>query len=103
MQQKNRRNFFELFTEIMGWLQIVVSPLLLGVVIGFIIYLKDPWSYGLALGIAAVTLGLVTGIIFATRVWKKQGTMHFLSRVSASPELDGKHEETKPENKTDEK
>ena len=102
-KQKNNKNFFELFTEIIGWLQIVASPLFLGTVLGFIIYLKDPWSLGLAIGIVVAAAGLIIGIIMATRVWKKQGTMHFLSRVSASPELDGADESTGTENKPDEK
>lgn len=53
--------------------------------------------------IAVALLALIIGIVFATRVWKKQGTMHFLSRVSASPELDGTAEKNDSENKADEK
>ncbi len=95
MQQNNKRNFFERFTEIMGWLQIVASPLMLGTVIGFLIYLSYPGGGGLFGVIAITTAGLIIGIIFATRVWKKKGTMHFLSRVSATPELDADEEKGK--------
>lgn len=86
---------FEYLIEGFGWLQIVASPLLAGLVIGLVICLSNPTKGSLALGIIVVLIGLITGIFFATRVWKKHGTMHFVSRIMASPELDKKDEEQK--------
>jgi hypothetical protein len=43
--------------------------------------------------------GLILGIIWATRTWKKHGTMQFLSRLNATPDLDKK---TEKENKKQE-
>ena len=78
----------EWLTSFIAWLQIVFSPLFFGVVLGLKVYGIYPTTTGLVLGIALAVLGLTVGIIFATRVWKKRGTVDFISRVSASPELD---------------
>ncbi len=90
MSKKARRGPFESFTEIMGWLQIVASPLLLGIVIGYLIYVADPSSTRLFIGILIAALGLIIGIMWATRVWKNDGTSNYISKIAASPELDKK-------------
>lgn len=41
-------------------------------------------------GSSIAVIGLVIGIIWATRIWKKSGTLNFMSRINASPELDHK-------------
>ena len=91
LQDKNpeiKMSFFEYVFEIIGWLQIVASPLLLGSITGLVIYLSNPGTLRLILGISVATLGLIIGIIIATKAWKKKGTMHFVSRIMATPELD---------------
>lgn len=75
-------------TEGVAWLQIMASPLIFGIVIGGLIYLAKPDYLGMALGGAVALIGLIVGIIWATRVWKKRGTIDFMSRVIATPELD---------------
>jgi hypothetical protein len=85
---KEKRSLFELFIEVCGWLQIVASPLLIGLLIGFIVYLTKPDTTGIVIGISIAALGLVIGIIWATRVWKRKGTIEFISKISATPELD---------------
>ena len=87
---------FELITESIGWLQIVASPLLIGLIVGAIIYFPDPTTTRLALGIIVATLGLVIGVIWATKQWKGKGTIWFMSRIMATPELDKPDEEVKP-------
>ena len=84
--------FLETVFEVIGWLRIVLSPTLAGAIIGAIIYGKITTNTGLAAGIFIAVTGLVVGIIWATRVWKKQGTMRFMSRTMATPELDIKAE-----------
>lgn len=79
--------------ELIGWIQIVLSPLLIGLAIGAIIYFNKKDTVGLILGIVVASLGLVIGIIFATKIWKKKGTISFLSRLSGTPELDNLDEE----------
>lgn len=91
---------FELITESIGWLQIVASPLLIGLIIGAIIYFQNPTMTRLVLGIIVATIGLVIGIIWATKQWKGKGTIWFMSRVMATPELDKPDEEVKPSTKS---
>ena len=79
---------FELITEIIGWIQIVLSPTLLGIALGAVIYCYFPNISGMILGILTAGSGLVLGIVFATKKIKTTGTIHFLSRISATPELD---------------
>ena len=85
----------EWLTSFIAWLQIVFSPLFFGVIAGLIVYGIYPTTTGLIIGIVIASLGLTIGIIFATRVWRKQGTVDFISRVSASPELDNLEEDEK--------
>jgi flagellar biosynthesis protein FliQ len=92
-KQKGKLNFFELMTEIFDWLQIVISPLLIGLAIGFVIYLSKPDKLGLIIAISVAAVGLIIGIIWAIRVWKKEGTMNFISKIMATPEFDNLGEE----------
>ena len=81
------------FFEILGWLRIVISPTLLGVIVGGIYYLTYPTQNGKIIGILISIVGLIIGIIWATRVFKKYGTIWFLSRLIATDDI--KDEETK--------
>lgn len=89
-KEKNiqKRNFFDYLTEVVGWIQIVVSILLFAILPALWIYFSDPTSLRLVIAIGIVLLGLIGGIIFATKTWKTKGTINFISRASASPELD---------------
>ena len=86
---------FEWLTSFIAWVQIVASPLFFGLITGLIIYGFYPTTTGMILGIVVSVLGLVVGIFFATRIWKKRGTVDFISRVSASPELDNFEDDKK--------
>jgi hypothetical protein len=46
---------------------------------------------GLTIGLTISIIGLLLGIVWATKVWKKTGTSTFMSRVNASPELNNKN------------
>ncbi len=78
----------EWITSFFARMQIVASPLFLGLVIGLAVYGIYQSATGLVVGIVIAALGLTVGIVFATKIWKKRGTVDFVSRVSASPELD---------------
>lgn len=93
--RKAGMSLFDYATEIMGWLQIMSAPLLTGIIIGALVYFSQPSGTRLLIAIGIALTGLITGIIYATRIWKKQGTIHFVSRVSATPELDEVEEEIK--------
>lgn len=79
---------FEKITGVIGWLQIVASPTLLCCVIGAVIYFPNPSSTKLIIAVCIVLFGLVGGILYANKIWKTKGTVWFISRVSATPELD---------------
>lgn len=102
IQKTDRRIFkvFEFITELIGWLQIVASPLLLGLAIGAIIYFPNPSTTRLVFGMLVATIGLVIGIIWATKQWKGKGTIWFMSRIMATPELDKPVEEVKSNTKS---
>jgi hypothetical protein len=88
-----KKSLFEYFAEIIGWLQIVASPLLAASILGAIVYFSNPNTPRLIIAIVIVLVGLTIGIIWATRVWRKKGTIHFMSRIIANPELDNNDEE----------
>ena len=87
------RNFFDYLTEVIGWIQIVISPLLLTGITGLFIYFSNPSILRLVIAIGITTIGLIAGIIFATKKWKAGGTINFISNVSASPELNNLEDE----------
>lgn len=70
-----------------GWIRIVASPFLIASAVGAGIYLSAPGRFTLAVGITAGVAGILIGVLWATRVWKKTGTTAFFSRLDATPEL----------------
>ena len=64
--------FIKYLTEVLGWLQIFIAPFLIGLVIGFVFYLWILNAIGLITAIIIALLGLIIGIILATRIWKKK-------------------------------
>jgi disulfide bond formation protein DsbB len=70
---------FEIIVDVFSWLKIVASPLLIGSIIGFCIYLNEPNNLGLIIAIIFVLIGALIGIFWASRVWKKHGTTNYLS------------------------
>jgi hypothetical protein len=84
--------FMEFFVELLGWVRIVLSPLLIGLILGVIVYLNVEDVLGFYIALALTTAGLITGVWWATKEWKRKGTIDFLSKVMATPELDKKEE-----------
>ena len=80
-------SFFNLFLEVFGFVRIVLSPLLIGAAIGFGIYVSKPDNVGLAVAISIVVIGLVSGIIWAIKISKKNSTLDYTT-ASASPDFD---------------
>lgn len=83
----------EYLTKSIAWLQIAISPFILGAIAGLFIYAYRTDTYGLIMAGIVTLIGLIIGIIWATRVWKRRGTIEFISKVNASPELDNKQTE----------
>ena len=73
---------FEIILEVLGWLQIVAGVTLAAGLIGFAIYLKWTNETGKSVAIVIVLSGFVAGTIWATWIWKKHGTIAWLSRIT---------------------
>lgn len=84
---------FEILMEVFGWMQIVASPLLIGIILGGLIYLADQTMVGVVLGICTATIGLIVGIVWATNEWNGKGTIWFMSRLIANPELNDREDD----------
>ena len=100
--QKTNRGIFrvlDLIMESIGWLQIVASPLLIGLFLGAIIYYPNPTTIRFILGLIVATLGLVIGVIWATNQWKGKGTIWFMTRIMATPDLDNINDKNNSEKK----
>ncbi len=77
INKKSKMDFFNLLLEIFGWIRIVASPLLIGVLIGFGIYISRPSRTRLIIAIIIASIGLLIGIVWATRVWRKGSTLDY--------------------------
>jgi disulfide bond formation protein DsbB len=75
--KKNKMDFFNFLLEVFGWIRIVASPLLIGVLIGFGVYSSKPDKIRLIIAIVIASIGLIIGIIWATKVWRKGSTMDY--------------------------
>ncbi|MDY3529041.1 hypothetical protein PG593_04530 [Riemerella anatipestifer] len=91
--------FFELFTESIGFLQIAASPFMFGLIVGIVIYVYNPNRTSLFIAITITLIGLLIGVVWATKKWKNKGTIWFISRITATPELDQDKKEDKTQNK----
>lgn len=77
---------FNKLIEGIAWLQIAASPTLIGAVLGILVGLAGSTGLGIVIGLT----GLIIGVLWAMRVSKKEGTVRFMSRTMATPELDEK-------------
>lgn len=76
------------FIEIIYWIQICISPLILTAFLSLGILSKYPNMYALGICILLGIISLFFGIKWANSVWRKRGTSYFVSRASASEDLD---------------
>lgn len=83
--------FLKYFTELIAGIQIAASPFLVGLGIGVMLYAFFPTTFALVTGSIIAGASLVIGIRWAMRVHKHKGTVNFMSRVMATPELDHDH------------
>ena len=67
----------------LGAIEILVSPTLFGAFFGFIVNCFYPSLTGIIIWIILILIGLILGIIWALKITQKEGTMEFMSRVSA--------------------
>jgi hypothetical protein len=76
---------FHGFIEVIFWISIFCSPLMIGAAVAFIIYISAPnleW-----LSITIIGLWFFMGLVFAERVRRKYGCAKFMSRLISTPDL----------------
>ena len=75
----------EFIAELYGWIQIFISPFIIGFIIGLLIYFQNKSISNLIIGSIFILTGLILGIILANKKMKsKNGTIWFLSRTNSS-------------------
>jgi ABC-type multidrug transport system permease subunit len=71
----------EIILEIIGWFQIVSGVTLCAGLIAGVIYIKWSSNTGKVISIITLSIGFLAGVIWATRIWKKHGTVAWLSGI----------------------
>ena len=71
----------EIILEIIGWFQIVLGVTMGAGLIAVIIYIKWNNDTGKIIAIIILSIGFLTGVIWATRIRKKYGTVAWLSGI----------------------
>ncbi|MDQ2772881.1 MAG: hypothetical protein M3Y54_20545 [Bacteroidota bacterium] len=82
--------FIERLLLVLAWLQIAVSPGIIGGVAGVFIWLMLRGFWGIALGASVSLVGVIIGIAFAEKARRDKGTIEFIARNIAHPELQEK-------------
>lgn len=81
--------FIQKCLETVGAIQIALSPIIIGVITGGIIYLARPSTANLIISSLIALTGLTAGVWWARKIYKsKKGTIGYMSKVSGTPELD---------------
>jgi len=65
--------------EIIGWLQIAVGVTLAASLIAWLVFLKKNDATGKIIAISIIITGFIAGVILATHIWRKYGTIAWLS------------------------
>lgn len=81
--------FFEKIVELINWLKIFLSPVVISLMLALVVYLygrDNYWSQFFAAFI--IVAGVVVGVYFAEKMRKKYGAENFMSKIYASPDLD---------------
>ena len=71
----------EIILEIIGWLQITLGVTLAAGLVALVIYLAWNTQSGKKASIILLAIGFFIGAFWATRIWKKHGTVAWLSRI----------------------
>jgi uncharacterized membrane protein YqaE (UPF0057 family) len=70
----------EFLLNLVGWFQIVIGTTLIGAIIGAAIYyFNNP--VGFIIGVILTSIGFISGVVWATWIWRKHGTIDWLSRI----------------------
>jgi len=73
--------FVRIFLDFIGWLQIILGSTLIGGMVGGLLYYFFNNTTGYYIFITITCLCFLVGVIWATRIWIKNGTVEWLSRI----------------------
>ncbi len=76
--------------EVWNWLRIAASPIISGLAMGALVYYFLPNEIGIFIWMVLALSGFILGIIWATKIWKKEGTSFFLFRINGKADTDKK-------------
>ncbi|MES2848573.1 MAG: hypothetical protein V4685_05925 [Bacteroidota bacterium] len=69
----------KILLEILGWFQITLAATAIAALPALLLYISFP-STGI-IAIIIVCTGFIVGAIWATRIWRKHGTIEWLSQI----------------------
>jgi hypothetical protein len=92
-KKKTKKDFSNLFLEVFGFVRIVASPFLIGVAVGFGVYVSKSDNVGLIIAISIAAIGFIIGIIWAVKVWRKKSTIDYIT-TATSPDFDKWNKDT---------
>ncbi len=79
---------FSRFIETLFWIKTFLSPSLGGMFIGLIFLYTIDTPIGVSLFWVCTALGIIAGIVLATRISMKQENAEYHKEVMASPDMD---------------
>jgi len=69
----------EKLIQILAWFKIFISPFLIGVIAGVVVYYNYQNIYGIFIALLLVVLGIISGILMAENIRKEVGLLFFSS------------------------
>jgi len=72
----------EYLTEVTAWLVIVISLSSFSGLVAFLIHLFIPGNLGITIAWLFFIAGIISSIVYAIYVWRKKGTVNFISNSS---------------------
>ena len=80
-------SLLERLIKLMGWMRIAASPIIIGLIVAAVVYLKMNAPFNLYFSVPIALSGFVIGILWANRIQQKKGTIEFLAKNLDMPEL----------------
>lgn len=88
MKEENKETIFEKSVEGIAWIQIFLSPVIVGAVISAVIYFYNPNNLTMIIAIVIMAITVFIGAKLASSIKKDTGTVNFLSNTSSTKDLD---------------
>jgi hypothetical protein len=87
MNKKESFWWLEKIIDIFYWIRIFISPTLLGLIFGGIIFASMQNIFGIILGSIVFIVGIIIGFKWAEKARKTIGTVNFSARPMNIPEI----------------